>query len=134
MPAATPPVKIVAPAAFVQPALVVPSSAPIEPGVVKAALTVPVPKAVESIQPPLEGATPDAELTWAEVLELQRRLVSLGINPGPLDGVIGPRTMAGIQRYQELKGIAASGKVDRQTLKLLQQDPGASVTLEARAP
>ena len=75
----------------------------------------------------------DAELTRAEVLELQKRLASLGINAGPLDGIVGPRTMAGLQRYQELKGLATTGKVDRQMLKLLQQDPGSSATLEARA-
>ena len=92
----------------------------------------PPPKATE-LQSVVEIATPDAELTWAEVLELQKRLASLGINAGPLDGIVGPRTMAGLQRYQELKGLATTGKVDRQMLKLLQQDPGSSVTLEARA-
>src|SRR3954471_8498064 len=109
-----------------------PASTTEESPVVKTALALPPPKATE-LQSPVETTTPDAELTWAEVLELQKRLASLGINAGPLDGIVGPRTMAGLQRYQELTGLAATGKADRQMLKLLQQDPGSSITLEARA-
>jgi hypothetical protein len=117
-------------ASLVPTAPVMPSPAPTaeEPPVVKAAVAVPPPEP----QPPVEAPTPEAELTWVEVLELQRRLTSLGINAGPLDGITGPRTMAGVQRYQELKGLAATGKADRQMLKLLQQDPGSAGTLEAR--
>lgn len=135
-PVAAASVKILAPAAFAaQPAPAVPSPAPVveEPPVVKASLSVPPPKAAEPAQPPLESAT-DPELTWAEVLDLQKRLASLGVNPGPLDGINGPRTTAAVQRYQELKGLAATAKVDRRMLKLLQQDGGSSAPLEARAP
>lgn len=128
-PVAAASVKILVPAAFAaQPAPVVE-----EPPVVKASLSVPPPKAAEPAQPPLESAT-DPELTWAEVLDLQKRLASLGVNPGPLDGINGPRTTAAVQRYQELKGLAATAKVDRRMLKLLQQDAGSSAPLEARAP
>jgi hypothetical protein len=132
-PVVVPPVKILAPAAFAAQSAPTPVPIAEEPPVVKASLSMPPPKAGEPVQPAVESATPDPELTWAEVLDLQRRLATLGVNPGPLDGITGPRTIAGVQRYQELKGLAATGKVDRQMLKLLQQDAGSSATLEARA-
>jgi peptidoglycan hydrolase-like protein with peptidoglycan-binding domain len=134
--AATVPAEPAPPVAVAQqPALAAPSavSATEEPPLVQAVLALPPPKAAEPTPPPVESITPDAELTWPEVLEIQRRLVSLGVNPGPLDGISGPRTMAGVQRYQELKGLAVTGKANRGMLKLLQQDSASSATLEARA-
>jgi hypothetical protein len=92
--------------------------------------------------PPIEAAPaaapadPQVEIAlgWVEILEVQKRLVSVGINPGPLDGIVGPRTMGGVQRYEELHGQAVTGKVDRRLLNLLQRDADSSATLEARAP
>jgi peptidoglycan hydrolase-like protein with peptidoglycan-binding domain len=58
-------------------------------------------------------------------------LLALGIDPGPLDGIVGPRTTAAVQRYQELIGLSATGGPDRRMLKRLQQDPNSPI-LEAR--
>lgn len=40
---------------------------------------------------------------------MQVRLRGLGYNPGPIDGIMGPRTRAALQRYQRDQGLLASG-------------------------
>ncbi len=81
---------------------------------------------------PSTAPEPEIALTWAEVLEVQKRLASMGLNPGPLDGIAGPLTTAGVQRYEERRGNPATGKVDRRLLKLLQQDT-VPAALQAQA-
>jgi hydrogenase-4 component B len=84
--------------------------------------------------PPVETApVPEPALTWAEVLEVQKRLAGLGLDPGPLDGVVGPRTRDSVQRYDELNRRAAGGKVDRRLLETLRQQASSPI-LEANAP
>jgi hypothetical protein len=77
---------------------------------------------------------PEIALSRSEIVELQKRLASLGLNPGPIDGVIGPRTTASAQKYQAKVGRAVTGKVDRGLLALLRRDPDASPNLQARTP
>jgi Putative peptidoglycan binding domain len=69
-------------------------------------------------------ATPDrAELSLSEIMEVQARLKSLGLNPGPLDGALGPLTVAAIRRYQKSKGQPETGNVDREMLVWLRREP-----------
>lgn len=49
-------------------------------------------------------------------LEIQRRLIALGYNPGPADGVPGPKTTTAIKSFQTLYGLVADGIVGPQTL------------------
>ena len=77
---------------------------------------------------------PEIALGRSEIAEIQKRLASLGLNPGPIDGVIGPRTTASAQKYQAKVGRAVTGKVDRGLLALLRRDPDASPNLQARTP
>lgn len=68
--------------------------------------------------------TPDEnELTYSEVLELQTLLESLGMRPGFLDGIPGPRTAAAIKRYEESRGQPQTENLDRELLKRLRQEP-----------
>lgn len=85
--------------------------------------------------PPMSetAPAPDIALTWSEVLEVQKCLAALGLEPGPLDGVAGPRTTASVQRYEEQKRRPVTGKVDRRLLEALRQD-ASSAKLEATAP
>jgi hypothetical protein len=104
--------------------------------IIDAALTTPMPTPPSPIEPTVQPAATDNEvaLSRVEILEVQKRLVSLGIDAGPLDGFVGRRTIRAVQRYEELRGRDITGKVDRGMLKQLQQDLGPSPTLEARAP
>ncbi|MFQ5936092.1 MAG: ankyrin repeat domain-containing protein [Acidiferrobacterales bacterium] len=53
------------------------------------------------------GFTPEN----AQVAELQRLLTELGHDPGPIDGLFGPRTAAAIRAYQEEAGLTVSGTI-----------------------
>ncbi len=50
---------------------------------------------------------------------IQRVLTRLGKRPGPVDGLFGPLTEAGVVRFQRSVGIAADGVVGRQTARQL---------------
>ena len=71
------------------------------------------------------GIGPPAPLQRAEglvqrrVRVIQRVLTRLGKRPGPVDGLFGPLTEAGVVRFQRSVGIAADGVVGRQTARQL---------------
>src|SRR5947207_5576879 len=74
-------------------------------------------------QPSVES--PPAQLTPAalrrdEVVEVQKRLSSFGLSPGPFDGVAGPRTERAVWRYQQNRGQRVAA-VDRPLLDQLRQ-------------
>jgi len=81
--------------------------------------------------PPAAAATASAPdpglLRHDEVREVQSRLRSFGFNAGPVDGSAGPMTEAAIVRYQQNRGQAATGRIDRQLLETLRQDPAPQV-------
>ncbi len=55
---------------------------------------------------------------------IQQRLRNLGIDPGPIDGLIGPKTRRGIQEFQEVEadaGLDATGQPDRKTIRRLRE-------------
>jgi len=63
------------------------------------------------------------------VLALQTALVTLGYDPGPLDGVLGPRTDSAVRQFQldcKLQADGAAGEETRHTLgdKLLESSGG----------
>jgi peptidoglycan hydrolase-like protein with peptidoglycan-binding domain len=66
----------------------------------------------------------------SRVRALQRRLRALGHQPGPVDGIYGPRTEAAVERLQRDSGLAVDGIVGPQTRRLLNAEapplaPGA---------
>ena len=68
------------------------------------------------------------------VRALQRLLRRLGKRPGPVDGLFGPLTEAGVVRFQRSAGIAADGVVGRQTARRLLAATGRSSPRLARQP
>jgi peptidoglycan hydrolase-like protein with peptidoglycan-binding domain len=53
------------------------------------------------------------------VRRLQRRLAAAGFDPGPIDGLYGPRTAAATERFQATTGLAADGVAGPRTLVAL---------------
>lgn len=127
-------------------AAVAPSPAP--PVATPPATEPPSPPATATVDtPPAEvavAATASAELAAAtaapaellraeEVREVQTKLRGFGFDPGPADGVPGRMTMAAATQYQQRRGLAQTGQVDRELLDQLRQDPAPQVA-QRRTP
>ncbi|HEU4439523.1 MAG TPA: peptidoglycan-binding domain-containing protein [Methylomirabilota bacterium] len=50
------------------------------------------------------------------VRDAQRALRDLGYEPGPVDGIVGPRTREALARYQRSEKIAVTGRLDPETM------------------
>src|SRR5262245_24209529 len=50
------------------------------------------------------------------VRRVQQGVGKKGIDPGPIDGIFGPRTKEAVRRFQDRYGIKSTGEVDNQTL------------------
>jgi tol-pal system protein YbgF len=79
-----------------------------------------------------------SESSPSEIVEVQTRLEALGMNPGPLDGNLGPRTIRAIKRYEEANGRPQTGNIDREILGRLRQEKpisqAESASRKAAAP
>ncbi|MCP3104051.1 peptidoglycan-binding protein [Myxococcus sp. K15C18031901] len=51
----------------------------------------------------------------ATVTDLQKRLAAAGFNPGPVDGLFGPKTEKAVKAFQKAKGLAQDGIVGPKT-------------------
>jgi hypothetical protein len=51
--------------------------------------------------------------------QAQDRLQAAGFDPGPLDGVLGPRTREALRRYQASQGLPVTGALDEATRQAL---------------
>ena len=54
-----------------------------------------------------------------QVKSVQKALQDKGMDPGPLDGVMGPKTMAALKAFQKDQKLPESGKLDDQTREKL---------------
>jgi len=63
--------------------------------------------------------------------ELQRNLLAVGYEPGPIDGVYGPLTEAAVERFQAAQGLAVDGVAGPQTAARLE---ARRVALEPAEP
>jgi TonB family protein len=69
-----------------------------------------------------------------EVRQTQERLHQAGMNPGPADGVMGPQTLAALERFQRAKGLSVTGLLDDATKQVLGlQSPPPSAPSQAAA-
>jgi membrane-bound lytic murein transglycosylase B len=71
--------------------------------------------------PPIAGDWPrgDRALTFDERIMLQERLTAAGFDPGGIDGLIGPRTIAALRAWQQANGLTPDGYAPPQMLDLL---------------
>ena len=59
-----------------------------------------------------------------EVMALQKSLAAMGINPGPADGIFGPKTEAAVKQFQEKAGLSADGIVGPNTMAAMAEAKG----------
>ena len=88
---------------------------------VAAAPAVPAAPAVQAA--PAVPATAAEPLSPAAVRNIQARLRSLGFYRGSADGVWGPGTQAAIERFQQGRGLQATGQVTPATAAAMGLDP-----------
>jgi hypothetical protein len=62
---------------------------------------------------------PSAGTRSKEVLDLQQRLLTAGFDPGPRDGIYGPRTADAVRRFQERVGLRPDGRPGPETARQL---------------
>ncbi|MBI4525858.1 MAG: peptidoglycan-binding protein [Deltaproteobacteria bacterium] len=54
-----------------------------------------------------------------DVKKAQQALKQKGHNPGPVDGIIGPKTQAALRDFQQTQGLSATGTLDTATKQAL---------------
>ena len=59
-----------------------------------------------------------ARVDW-RLAQVQELLKDAGFNPGPVDGILGPRTKGALRRYQASQGLPATGALDEATRQAL---------------
>jgi hypothetical protein len=80
----------------------------------------PAKPAADSVSAAAESAAPSR----ASVASFQAGLRQLGYDPGPIDGVIGPRTNAAIKAFQYAEHLAVDGTLSAATRAVLQRRIG----------
>jgi len=65
------------------------------------------------------GAISASAQSGADIERVQKTLKDHGHDPGPIDGVSGPRTGAALKAYQKAQGLEATGRLDDATLAKL---------------
>jgi hypothetical protein len=60
----------------------------------------------------------ETNFTRDRVMRIQQALVDAGYDPGPVDGVVGPRTLSAIKTYQKNNGLAIGGLTYETLVKL----------------
>jgi len=68
-----------------------------------------------------------APLTVDEVRELQTWLKAFGLDPGPVDGFMGPLTAAAIKKYEAARLQPITGTADRPLLERLRRDTAGTI-------
>ncbi len=70
---------------------------------------------------------PRQETTYNVVSRAQEELRKLGYDPGPVDGIMGPRTSQALRQYQRDYNLAATGTLNAATRQRLLGDERASL-------
>jgi curli biogenesis system outer membrane secretion channel CsgG len=63
--------------------------------------------------------TTTKQYNFTTIVQVQKKLTELGYNPGPVDGIAGPKTKAALKKYQKDKGLAETGEINEATLASL---------------
>lgn len=66
----------------------------------------------------VSDATEEVKATPELITKTQQALFDLGFNPGAIDGVMGPKTMAAMEKFQQQQKLPV-GKMTNETLQAL---------------
>ena len=66
-----------------------------------------------------KSSVTNGHATSDQVKTLQQSLQDKGMDPGPIDGIMGPKTMAALKAFQKDQKLTESGKLDDQTREKL---------------
>ena len=95
------------------------------------------PKTARTPQPAPETAVSQQEspetLDRKTVARAQRALTGLGYQPGPVDGLMGPRTQAAIRAFQEAAGLPATGELSAALVTRIEAENAARAEVAAPA-
>ena len=65
------------------------------------------------------------------VREAQQALKDKGFNPGPVDGLNGPKTRSAVRDYQKQQNLTVNGRLGKETLASLGVENGAGAHMNA---
>ena len=65
------------------------------------------------------GMSADGTGNSEQVKAVQKALQDKGMDPGPIDGIMGPKTMAALKTFQKDQKLTESGRLDDQTREKL---------------
>jgi peptidoglycan hydrolase-like protein with peptidoglycan-binding domain len=71
------------------------------------------------------------QMDQAMVKQAQEKLSAQGYDPGPVDGIFGPKTQAAVKKLQEDRSLKQSGQLDQETIATLGLDQAASASTGA---
>jgi hypothetical protein len=77
----------------------------------------------QTVQPEPAVAETTSDADSQQVREAQAHLSRLGYNPGPIDGIMGPKTRTAIEAFQRDHGLPVDGKVTQILLDSLTSSP-----------
>lgn len=89
-----------------------------------APVIVAVPEPAVAAPPPPSLSPSKARLEGYEIMEVQTRLKAIGLNPGPLDGIVGGQTAGAIKDYEASRGKPRTGRADGALLQQLREETG----------
>src|SRR5215475_6583269 len=69
---------------------------------------------------------PTSGVMKGKVREAQAALKKEGFDPGPVDGIIGPRTMTALRHFQSHNGLEVTGTINTETEKALMASAGTT--------
>jgi peptidoglycan hydrolase-like protein with peptidoglycan-binding domain len=82
----------------------------------------------------MKDAVTGSRAADGDVRAAQQALRQHGFDPGPIDGVMGPRTSAAIRDFQEKEKLTVTGQLDAETRSRLQASAGSPAASPAPAP
>src|SRR5688572_22107601 len=68
---------------------------------------------------PAGTSRPAAQGAGARIEAIQQALKDKGLDPGPVDGLMGAKTIAAVRELQKKEGLQPTGRLDAQTLDRL---------------